>query len=525
MDRDDRRRDGGTRGKPVANRAGEDQPAGRGGRRGQPGQPHTGERRSAPVPAKRGPAGKPNPGARRNVPGGRPGAPRRQQAPSARAVALRALQDVVRGDAYAAQALSRQLEAQPLKPEDRRLAASLFYFAVENRLYIETMLMGFLESKPDPVVTDIMHIAAAQLLFMDRIPDHAAVDEAVKQTRAAGREGMTGLVNGVLRSLIRARDAGELRLPDREAEPERWLSVKYSIAPAIVSRLVAAYGMEEAERIAASAVGSRVETIRPNAARMDAAAFEAWLDEQKLNWRRGAVSDAYLIEGAGSLADTDGFRRGLFSIQGQSAMLAAQAVMARPGMQILDACAAPGGKTCLMAEHMGGAGRVYAWDVHEHRVQLIRAAARRLGLDNVRASVYDAREPMASMKLTMDAVLVDAPCSGLGVIGDKPDIKYRVNDAALDALPPVQAAILGACAQAVKVGGLLVYATCTILPEENQARVRAFLEAHPEFEPDGDDAWLPGPLKARLEDGMLQLLPHRDGLEGFFIARMRRKGV
>ena len=353
----------------------------------------------------------------------------------------------------------------------------------------------------------------------------AAVDEAVKQTRAAGREGMTGLVNGVLRSLIRARDAGELRLPDREEEPERWLSVKYSIAPAIVSRLVAAYGMEEAECIAASAVGSRVETIRPNAARMDAAAFEAWLDEQKLNWRRGTVPDAYLIEGAGSLADTDGFRRGLFSIQGQSAMLAAQAVMARPGMQILDACAAPGGKTCLMAERMGGAGRVYAWDVHEHRVQLIRAAARRLGLDNVRASVYDAREPMASMKLTMDAVLVDAPCSGLGVIGDKPDIKYRVNDAALDALPPVQAAILDACAQAVKVGGLLVYATCTILPEENQARVRAFLEAHPEFEPDGDDAWLPGPLKARLEDGMLQLLPHRDGLEGFFIARMRRKGV
>ncbi len=451
--------------------------------------------------------------------------PPKPMGPSPRQVALKALQDVMRDDAYAAQALDRQLGAARLSAEDRRLAASLFYFAVENRLYIETMLGRFMEAKPEPVVNDILHVAAAQLLFMDRVPDHAAVDEAVKQVRAAGREGLTGLVNAVLRNLIRARDAGDLTLPDRKTEPTAWLSVKHSLSPVIADKLIAAYGLDTAEQIAACRGEGRTVTVRPNRMRLDAAAFEKWLDAQHYAWRRGIVEDAYVLSDAGNLADTDGYRRGFFSIQGESAMLAALAVGARPGMQILDACAAPGGKTCLMAERMAGAGRVFAWDVHEHRVQLIRAAARRLGLDNVRATVYDARMPMESARLTMDAVLVDAPCSGLGVIAEKPDIKYRVNAETLAALPPLQRDILNACARAVKVGGRLVYATCTLLPEENEDRVRAFLADHPEFEPDPDDGWLPDALKPRLEGGMIQILPHRDGIEGFFIARMIRRGV
>ena len=206
-------------------------------------------------------------------------------------------------------------------------------------------------------------------------------------------------------------------------------------------------------------------------------------------------------------------------------MLAAQAVQARPGMQILDACAAPGGKTCLMAEQMGTSGRVHAWDVHAHRVALIRAAALRLGLDNVRPAERDARKPADGMKLMMDAVLVDAPCSGLGVIAEKPDIKYRKTEEELGALPPLQLEILSACAEAVKVGGLLVYATCTILPAENREVVAAFLANHPNYEPDNDDGWLPEALRPRLTDGMLQILPHRDNMDGFFIARLRRKGI
>ena len=444
---------------------------------------------------------------------------------SARDVALKALDDVMRSDAFANQALDRRLDEARLKPEDRRLAASLFYGAVENRLYIERVLDPFLTQRPEPVVNDILHIAATQLLFMDRVPDHAAVDEAVKQVRAARREGYSGMVNGVLRNLIRARDAGTLALPDRTADPVRWLSVRYSIALPAARRLIDAYGLDTAERIAAWTPVRREQTVRPNRLRMDAAGFEAWLDGQKLGWRRGVAEDAYVIGDGGNLSAHEGYRRGLFSIQGQSAMLAAQAVQAGPGMQILDACAAPGGKTSLMAERMGTSGRVYAWDVHPHRVELIRAAARRLGLDNVRPSERDARRPADGLSLSMDAVLVDAPCSGLGVIADKPDIKYRQTEEGLCALPKLQAQILAACAGAVKAGGLLVYATCTILPDENENVVRAFLDAHPQFEPDPDAGWLPEGLRGQFSEGMIQLLPHRDGLEGFFIARMRRKGV
>jgi 16S rRNA (cytosine967-C5)-methyltransferase len=178
-----------------------------------------------------------------------------------------------------------------------------------------------------------------------------------------------------------------------------------------------------------------------------------------------------------------------------------------------------------MAERMGASGRVHAWDVHEHRVALIRAAALRLGLENVRPAVRDARKRVESMRLSMDAVLVDAPCSGLGVIAEKPDIKYRKTEEELTELPRLQLQILSACAEALKVGGLLVYATCTILPGENEGVVRAFLAEHPNFEPDRGDGWLPQALRARLDGGMLQVLPHRDGMDGFFIARMRRKGI
>ena len=477
--------------------------------------PGRGGRRTARKDAPRRPAPRPNGGRR---------PPDKPRMDSSRAVALKALQDVVRADAYAAQALDKQLSAARLTPEDRRLAASLFYFAVENRLYIETMLGKFLEARPEPVVNDILNIAAAQLLFMDRIPDHAAVDEAVKQVRRAGREGLTGLVNGVLRNLIRARDAGELTLPDRDADPVQWLSVKRSVAPVVAERLIAAYGLDEAERFM-SVPAHRGQAVRFNRMRTDAAGFEKWLDEQKYTWRRGDLDGSYVIENGGNLADTDGYRRGLFSIQGQSAMLAALAVEPKPGMQILDACAAPGGKTALMAERMGGAGRVYAWDVHEHRVALIRAAVHRLGLDNVRATVYDARQPMSSMELSMDAVLVDAPCSGLGVIPEKPDIKYRATAEGLDALPALQGQILDACAKAVKVGGRLVYATCTVLPAENEKVVEAFLDKHPGFVRDSADGWLPEAMRADLRDGMLLIPPYREGFEGFFIARLKRKGV
>ncbi len=450
-------------------------------------------------------------------------APRRSMGPGARDVALKALRNVVRENAYASQALDRELTNVHLSDEDRRLAAGLFYTALENRLRIDRVIARFTAARPDPEIIDILHIAVAQILFMDRVPDHAAVDEAVEQARRAHRDGMTALVNGVLRNIIRAREADELALPDREADVQAYISEKYSVSPELVARLVAAYGAEETEAIAAWTPDRRSQAIRANHMRMSDADFETWLTNNKIEFEKSIVSDAYIAKNAGRLAAHEGYRSGMFSIQGESSMLAAAAVGARGGMQILDACAAPGGKTCYIAEAMRGSGRVYAWDLHDHRVDLIRAAAKRLELDNIRPQARDAQKFNENLEMQMDAVLVDAPCSGLGVMGDKPDIKYRLTGDTIDALIPIQASILETCARYVRVGGRLVYSTCTLLPEENERQVRAFLDAHPEFEPDNDAAYLPEALRAHVRDGMIQILPSRDHLEGFFIARLRRR--
>ena len=444
--------------------------------------------------------------------------------PTARDVALKALKNVARENAYASQALDRALTDVKLSDDDRRLAAGIFYFTLENRLRIEKLISSFVKERPENDVVDILCIAVAQLIFMDKIPDHAAVDEAVKQTRRARKETMTALVNGVLRNIIRSRDAGELALPDPETEPAKYLSEKYSVMLPLVERLMEAYGFELTEKIVSWSPDRHSQVIRANKLQMNDAAFEDWLTQNNFKWEKSVVPGGYRVFNAGKLAAHDGYRNGVFSMQGESSMLAALAVQAKPGMQILDTCAAPGGKTCLMAEQMKGAGRVYAWDLHDHRVELINAAARRLGLENIRTQARDAARKNENLVTSMDAVLIDAPCSGLGVMGDKPDIKYRLNMDTVNALIPVQEAILNCCAEYVQPGGLLVYSTCTILPEENALQIEKFLKNHPEFEVDPSAAWLPEGLRANFENGMIQLLPGRDGVEGFFIARLRRKG-
>jgi 16S rRNA (cytosine967-C5)-methyltransferase len=250
---------------------------------------------------------------------------------------------------------------------------------------------------------------------------------------------------------------------------------------------------------------------------MDGPAFEAWLDGKGMKWQRGAVEDAYVVEDAGSLAADEGYRRGDFSIQGQSAMLAAQAVEAKPGMQILDACAAPGGKTCLMPERMNGSGRVYAWDVHPHRVELIRAAAKRLGLDNVRPSEHDARKPLESFDLMMDAVLVDAPCSGLGVLRRRAEARWTKTETGLREFPALQQKILDNASRYVKPGGVLVYSTCTIEDRENRILIETFLQNHREWKQTG---FAHPRTKKTVKE--LQLYPQRDGVDGFYLTLLQK---
>jgi len=441
--------------------------------------------------------------------------PRKPQSPAkadARRIALDVLQDVSCADAYASLSLNKRLQDRSLDARDREFITTLVYGTLEHRLRLDHVLDAHLrEPKLPPLLRDLLRMSAYQLLFLDRVPEHAVVDEAVKIVKILMPHA-AGLINGVLRNLIRGK--ADIRWPE---DPVSYLSVYHSVPRWLVERLMEAYGPETAEQIVAYRQPEHALTLRPNRMRLDPKAWERRMDEKGWQWKPGRVPEAYLVTGVGDVGKDEDFRKGLFSIQGESSMLAVQAVSPKSGWKVLDACAAPGGKAAYLAERMQGTGRVFAWDVHAHRVELIRGAIRRLGLENVRPAERDATVYRPDMEQAMDAVLIDAPCSGLGVMLDKPDVKYRQTPEAIAELVEIQKALLSTCCRYVRPGGLLVYTTCTILPEENAGQIRAFLDLHPDFALD------PGPIGgfAPQETG-LQLFAHREGMEGFYIARMIR---
>ncbi|MEA4929706.1 MAG: 16S rRNA (cytosine(967)-C(5))-methyltransferase RsmB [Candidatus Limiplasma sp.] len=439
----------------------------------------------------------------------------------ARRVALDVLRDVHEHGAYAALALQEKLNKANLSPADRRLATSIVYSTLEQQLQIDFALDRLMEHPTeDALQRDILRLSACQILFHDRVPDSAAVNEGVNLARALGLEGAAGFLNGVLRNLVRSKD--EIPWPKREEDLRAYLHIMGSAPYWLIDRLIADYGEETAEQILLYRAQAHETVLRPNTMLLTDAAFETLLTDKGWPWRHGLAPHAYLVSGATDLAQDEDFRAGRFSVQGQSSMFAAEAVQARPGMRVLDACAAPGGKTSYMAEAMQGTGRVYAWELHEKRALLLEAAKRRLKLENLRISVRDAGDPKPDLEGTLDAVLLDAPCTGLGVLGDKPDLKYRLQAEDVQPIVATQKRLLNAVCNYVKPGGLLVYSTCSILPAENSEQVEAFLASHPDFTllPPPDS--YPESVRARQTPHGLQLLAHRDGVEGFFIARFRK---
>ncbi len=507
-------------GKPAGGGSGYGKPAAPGERKF--GKPAGGGERRFAKPSGNRSFGKPS--------GGRFSAPRRPAAPiapeptsglsmGARRLALDVLRDVHQGGAYASLALQTRLTDSPLSPADKRLATSIVYGTLENQIQIDFALDRLLERQPnDPAQKDILRLSAYQILFLDRVPDSAAVNEGVKLARALGMEGATGFLNAVLRNLVRGKE--DIPWP-KPGEPD-YLRVMTSTPQWIVDRLTAAYGAETAEALLSVRGASHEMVVRPNLMKSDDLQFERALSGKDWTVRRGVAPHAWLVGGTADIRQDDDYRRGLMSIQGQSSMLAAEAVQAKPGMRILDACAAPGGKSCYMAEQMQGTGRVYAWELHEKRALLLESAKRRLRLENLRITVRDALEPKPDFDGTMDAVLLDAPCSGLGVMREKPDLKLRVQEEDVPGIVETQRKLLDTLCHYVKPGGVLVYSTCSLLPEENIEQVRAFQEAHPEFATEPLPLTYPQELRAHQTAYGLQLLSCRDGVESFFIVRMRR---
>ena len=404
----------------------------------------------------------------------------------------------------------------------RRLAARLAYDTIENQMYLDYALAQIM-AKPDCDIKlkNVLRLGACQILLEDRIPESAACNTAVALCKELEMEGLAGVCNGVLRNLVRQKD--ELTWPDPEENAVKALSIRHSVPEWLVEKLLADWGDEAINLMAFHSHDSYI-TVRPNLTKLDDAAFEAFLKEKVWENEPGKVVHSWRIRNMAEIAHDAGFVGGKFSIQSESSMMAAMAVEPKKGMQILDCCAAPGGKSCLMAEMMGGSGRVQAWELHEHRTDLITAQVKRLGLENVRPMTRDAGLRRPDLDNTMDAVLLDAPCSGLGVMADKPDVKYRVTPESVEEIVRTQRQLLDAVAPYVKRGGTLVYSTCSVLKEENVRQAEAFLERHPEFELMKLPETIPAEFRQHEETG-LQLLPSRDGVEGFYICRFKRKRI
>ncbi len=439
----------------------------------------------------------------------------------ARRLALEVLTDVHQNGAFAQLSLNEKLNASKLKPEDRRLATGLVYGVLEDQNRIDYALRGFLEHQvKEPSQMDILRMGAYQILFLDRVPDSAAVNEAVKLTRALGMDKSTGFVNAVLRNLSRQKN--DLVWPSRQDDLRNYLHVMTSTPLWLVDKLIAEYGAEEAEKILSFRETQHDLTVRPNLYTFSDQQLEKALDAKQIKWRKGVAPHAYLLEGTAELTFDQDYRNGHFSIQGQSSMLAAEAVQAKPGMRILDACAAPGGKSAYLCETLQMTGRVFAWELHEKRALLLEGVKRRLRLENLRISVRDATQPVEDWDGTLDAVLLDAPCTGTGVVTQKPDIKQRLKEEDVAPIVETQKQLLDVLCTYVKPGGTLVYSTCSILPEENARQVQAFLERHSNYQLEPLPASFPQSLRQRQGEYGLQLQAYRDEVEGFFIARMRR---
>ena len=439
-----------------------------------------------------------------------------------RRVALETLLDVSRSDAYASLALDKRLAQANLPRRDRAFVTQLVYGTLENRITLDWRIDQFLEGEKEieQTVREILRMGAYQLFYLDRVPDMAAVDESVSLTRAMGLEALTGLVNGVLRNMIRGKN--DVVWPKPQDDAVKYLSIMFSAPEALCEMLVKAYGEHDAMEILRYRPKDRTVTVRVNYLRCDDARLRSLFADDELDFEPGALEGVYKVQGAGDMTRMRAFQNGLFTIQGESSVLAARMVGAKPGQTVLDACAAPGGKTAVLSEMMNDTGRVYAWDTHAHRVELIRGTVNRLKLENVRPAVKDASVPREDMAMTLDAALIDAPCSGTGVMTEKPDVKYRVTAEGVQSLCFTQAAILDAVAPMVKVGGTLVYSTCSILPQENEEQIKLFLVRHPEYEVWRMGSELPEKLAAHEGEYGLQMFAHRDGTDGFYVCRLRR---
>lgn len=433
----------------------------------------------------------------------------------ARLAALSALERCRRDKAWSSATMDKAITEYDLEKRDGALASKLCIGVLQNCRLLDHYIDHFCTTKLEPKVRDILRLGAYQIVFLDKIPLSAAVNESVRLTKKLGYARASGLVNALLRRL--AENAGQLPEIDR-SDIAHYLGVKYSHPDWIAQRIIGEKGEAFAESFLAANNNEPATCLQINTLKVKSDDYCRALSRVGIEYDRiDYLPDAVLIRNAGSVTALPGFDEGLFYVQDAAARAAVLISGAAAGMTVLDACAAPGGKSFAAAIQMHGEGSITAHDISDKKAQLIAKGAQRLGVDIITASAQDAKEPDERLNASFDLVIADVPCSGLGVIRKKPEIREKT-EREIARLPETQSAILDNLSTFVKPGGVLLYSTCTVLRKENEDVIRAFLIKHTEYT--AEDFTLGDRIKS--VRGSYTFWPNVDGTDGFFVCKLRR---
>lgn len=443
-----------------------------------------------------------------------------------REAALKILIDINEKGAYSNIALNKYFSTEELRDIDRSFITEIVYGTVKWKLTLDRVIAAYSKIKMDklsPWILNILRLGAYQILYMTKVPPSAACNESVNLARRYGHKASAGFVNAVLRNI--ARKGSGIAIPSKEKDLPGFLSVSYSYPKWLVEKYLKLFGADFTQSLLEAGNSTPELTIRTNTLRITLEELVKALKEEGCDAAAGKyVKEAIVLKSPINFANLQAFRNGLFQIQDESSMLPAAVLAPEPGEMVLDACSAPGGKATHIAQLMQNSGAIIAGDVHEHKLKLIDDAAERLGIRIIKSELRDASIPNRDHERAFDRVLLDAPCTGLGIVRRKPDIKWARQTKDIKGITALQKKLLQSVSEAVKPGGVLVYSTCTIFPEENEDIIESFLENNSDFMADDIKPFLPAALTKHAKHCSLQLYPNRDGIDGFFMARIKRKG-
>lgn len=428
-----------------------------------------------------------------------------------RALAFETIQDIINDKAYSNIIINDVLSNNELNRADKGLYTELVYGTLKRKYTLDYLLKPFVQTKLKGWVRQLLWMSIYQYVYLDKIPEHAIINEAVEIAKYKGGPHNGNVVNGILRNIMRSD------LPDftEITDDKKRIAIEYSLPKWLVDHWTTHFGIEKTETIAQSFLDKVTTTVRVNLTRISVDdAIRRLTDDDYIVEQDKEIETCLHISGK-PIIESRMFKDGLISIQDKSSMFIGELMALKEGDQVLDACSAPGGKACHIAEILNGTGHVDATDIHEHKIDLIDFNIRKLRLSNISAFEHDATEKYDKV---YDKVLVDAPCSGLGVLRHKPEIKYEQSQHAIESLVEIQLEILNNVKYNVKPGGTMIYSTCTIEQMENENVVYTFLKENKDFEFDQFEHPITGEKVKTM-----QILPQDFNSDGFFITRIRRK--